>query len=356
MRKCEAFILTLILVLYLGTCFGQDPNFSQFAGSKLYYNPAWVGVREGLEINMNVRKSWMSVPGSPATLLASFDKSFWNIKGIGGIGLLVMNNIEGAGGLSTLVVGLPVSSRIRFTEKLIVQMAIMPQFRMQKIDWQKLTFYDQLDPYYGKLLQQSPGYQYDAENTDSFFDLSYGLLLVYESDPGKNTHESNSIVRAGFALHHMPEPVMSFLGMEQYLSYKLAVHFEGVFPLKSNYLRRGTNFLMPGFMYEMQGALKSYIAGLNFKRYPITAGIWLRNKNINPVNVTDLIFLFGYQFKLNNDASSRITVFYSYDVTVSKLNNRESGSHEIGITTNLDNFYIFNKCESCKDDRWLIGN
>jgi len=347
--------LIFIQAFIAKTVFSQDPNFSQLLGSKIYYNPAFVGVREGLEINLNVRKSWMNIPGSPQTTIAAFDKSFWNIKGIGGIGLIFMNNIEGAGSLSTLNVGIPFSSRIRLTEKILVQLAISPQYQLKRINWDKLTFYDQLDPYFGKILTQSPGFNYDTENSDSFFDLSYGILFVYESYPGKRNEAWNSIIRAGLAIHHLPEPTMSFLGMEYYLSSKYVIHFDGIFPLKKGYYQRDNIFLMPGFIYENQGPMSSALFGLNFRRNPITGGIWFRNKNMNPSNTTDLIFLFGYQFPINNDGSSRITVYYSYDATLSDLNNHESGSHEIGITTNLDNFYIFNKCESCSDDRWLIG-
>ncbi len=355
MKTIHLILLIFITAFFNGHIFCQDPNFSQLSSNKIYYNPAFVGAREGLEINLNFRKSWMNIPGSPQTTIAVFDKSFWNIKGIGGIGLMLMNNIEGAGSLSTLSLGIPISTRVRLTEKLLVQLAISPQYQMKRINWDRLTFYDQLDPYFGKVLTQSPGFQYDTENTDSFFDLSYGILFVYESYPGKRNEAWNSIVKAGLAVHHLPEPTMSFLGMEYFLSSKFVVHVDGIFPLKKGYYRRDNYFLMPGFIYESQGALNSMLIGLNFKRNPITGGIWLRNKNLNPSNATDLIFLFGYQFPINNDGSSRVTVYYSYDATVSDLNNHESGSHEIGITTNLDNFYIFNKCESCKDDKWLIG-
>ena len=336
-------ILIQIIILLIFSCdlLSQDPNFSQYYNNKLYYNPSFVGLKEGLQMNFNIRKNWPKIPGKLETYIASFDKSFWNIKGIGGIGFIVYNNIEGVGELSTLSIGIPISSRIRVTEKWVLQFGLMPQYQTRRINWEKLTFPDQLSPYYGKYLQQSPGFQYDSQNNISFFDLSFGMLFYFESNPGKKTKERSSILTGGFSFHHYPEPNMSFLGVSFPLKTKLVFHIDGVFPLMKGYYRRKANFLMPGFLFEKQGPLNTYILGVNIRRLPLTGGIWLRNKSINFKNLTDIIFLFGFQFSLNDDNSSRISVFYSYDVTVSKLNNHDSGSHEIGITINFDNFYIY---------------
>ncbi len=354
MMQFKNICLSILFLFILKSAFAQDPNFSQFLSSKVYYNPANVGSREGMEINLDVRKNWMAIPNSPQSYLVTLDKSFWNLKGVGGIGLLALNNIEGAGALATMILGLPISSRIRMTEKFTTQLAIMPQYQMKRINWDELVFSDQLDPRLGKILQQSPGFNYDVVNSASFFDLGYGILFTYESHPEKENQSMNSIINAGFSVSHVPEPQMSFLGMPYFLSSKIVVHFDGRFPLKKGYYQRESIYLMPGIIYEKQGTFSSYILGLSLNRNPLSIGFWIRNKNFNPKNTTDLIFMFGYQFGLNENSSSRVSVFYTYDSTVSKLNNHDSGSHEIGIRFNLDDFFIFNECESCKDDSWIF--
>ena len=345
--------LSIIICFLSLNLYSQDPNFSQWFNNKLYYNPAFVGLREGFQMNLNIRKCWPKIPGQFETIIASFDKSLWNITGVGGIGLITYNNVEGAGGLSTTTIGIPVSSRIRVTKNWILQFAIMPQYQMRKINWEKLTFPDQLSPYYGKYLQQSPGFQYNSQDNISFFDLSFGMLFFYESIRGKQNKASNNKLTAGFAIHHYPEPNMSFIGVSFPLRTKMVFHIDGVFPLLHGYYRKKINYLMPGFLFEKQGPLNSCMFGTNIRRWPLTCGIWLRNNNIDMKNLTDVILLFGVQFPLNHDKSSRITVFYSYDVTVSKLTNHNTGSHEIGITTNFDNFYIF-EFDNCKNDRRII--
>jgi type IX secretion system PorP/SprF family membrane protein len=356
MRQFKNTCLSILFLLLIKSSFAQDPNFSQFLSTKVYYNPANVGSREGMEINLDVRKNWMVIPNSPQSYLVTLDKSFWNLKGVGGMGLLVLNNIEGAGALSTMILGLPISSRIRLTEKFTTQLAIMPQYQMKRINWGELVFSDQLDPIFGKVLQQSPSFNYDAMSSDSFIDLGYGILVTFESHPEKENKSMNSVINAGFSVSHVPEPKMSFLGMSHFLSSKIVVHFDGRFPLKEGYYRRESINLMPGFIYEKQGAFSSYMLGLSLSRNPLIIGFWIRNKNFNPKNTTDLIFMFGYQFGLNKNSTSRVSVFYTYDSTVSKLNNHDSGSHEIGIRFNFDDFFIFNECESCKDDRWIFEN
>lgn len=356
MRQFANTFLTILFLFIFKLGFTQDPNFSQSLISKVYYNPANVGSREGMEINLDVRKNWMSIPGSPQSYLVTIDKSFWNLSGVGGIGLLALNNIEGAGSLSTMILGVPISSRIRLTEKFTTQLAIMPQYQTKRVNWSQLVFSDQLDPRLGKILQESPNFNYDAINSDSFFDLSYGMLFIFESHPEKENRLSSSVINAGFSVSHVPEPQMSFLGMPYFLISKIVFHFDGKFPLTKGYYRRETNYIMPGFIYEKQGSLKSITVGFSLNRNPLTIGFWMRNKNLNPINTTDLIFMFGYQFVLNDDLSSRISVYYTYDSTISKLNNHDSGSHEIGIRANFDNFFIFNKCESCADDRWIFEN
>jgi type IX secretion system PorP/SprF family membrane protein len=354
LNKFLLIIKLSILICFLSLdLYSQDPNFSQWFNNKQYYNPAFVGLTEGFQMNLNFRKCWPKIPGQFETIITSFDKSLWNITGIGGIGLITYNNVEGAGELSTTTIGIPLSSRIRVTKNWILQFAIMPQYQMRKINWEKLTFPDQLSPYYGKYLQQSPGFQYNSQDNISFFDLSFGMLFSYESFPGKQDKARNKKLTGGFSMHHYPEPGMSFLGMNYPLETKMIFHLDGEFPLSPGYFRRKISYIMPGFIFEKQGPLNSYMFGANFRRWPLTCGIWMRNQDINVRNLTDIILLFGYQLPINHDNSSRITVFYSYDITVSNLTNHNSGSHEIGIRTNFDNFYIL-KCDNCKDDRRII--
>jgi type IX secretion system PorP/SprF family membrane protein len=52
---------------------GQDPQFSQFYNSSLYYNPATAGISRDLRFSSSYRKLWSKIPGDLSTYFISAD-------------------------------------------------------------------------------------------------------------------------------------------------------------------------------------------------------------------------------------------------------------------------------------------
>jgi type IX secretion system PorP/SprF family membrane protein len=90
---------------------------------------------------------------------------------------------------------------------------------------------------------------------------------------------------------------------------------------KSQY--NNSTSIMPNVIYQYQNGFQELALGTYIKYGVFTAGAWYRNRDA-------FILSIGVN-------TGKFKVGYSYDVTVSKLNNGVSGgSHEISLGFNLN--------------------
>ncbi len=83
--------LTLILCLFSTTAFAQqDPLYAQYMVNPLVINPAYSGLNDNLNANINYRAQWNGIDGQPTTINASVHSSF--VKNKVGIGLIFSND------------------------------------------------------------------------------------------------------------------------------------------------------------------------------------------------------------------------------------------------------------------------
>ena len=62
----------------------QDPQYSQYMFNQLVINPAYTGTKDALSAVIDLRKQWVSMPGSPQTGTISMHGQLLNSLGIGG--------------------------------------------------------------------------------------------------------------------------------------------------------------------------------------------------------------------------------------------------------------------------------
>ena len=127
----------------------------------------------------------------------------------------------------------------------------------------------------------------------------------------------------GFAAHHLNEPNESMIIGNSKLPMRLTGHVGAEIKLgkKSRY-NNGTS-IMPNIIYQYQQGFQELCIGTYIKHNVFTTGIWFRNKDA-----------FIVSLGIN---SKNFKIGYSYDITVSKLNNGTShGSHEISLGLNLN--------------------
>jgi len=172
------------------------------------------------------------------------------------------------------------------------------------LDWDKLTFGDQIDPRRGFIYATN-----DVPRGPSrgFFDASAGILFF------------NQYFFAGFAAHHLNMPDESIIrGVKSKLPMRYTAHMGAEIKLGQKSQFANPVSIMPNVIFQYQQGFMELNVGTYIKYNIFNAGVWFRNRDA-------FILTVGI-----NTGSFRVG--YSYDVTVSKLNNITSGgSHEVSL-------------------------
>ena len=298
-----AFILASCALF---TVSAQDPHFSQYYANPLYLNPAFAGVKKCPKIHLNYRNQYPSL-GVYQTFSASYDQYISGIRG--GLGVLLMRDEAGNGALNLTEASLIYSYHLNVTRKFTLLAGFQATFRQRTLDWNGLTFPDQIDEFYGfvKPTQELP----PGNNTNSHLDLTVGFL-------GFTEHWY-----LGITANHLTQPNEAFLSNNQ-LPFKFTAHGGASIPLGRRRLHNSTqNLLIPNLVYQVQGGASQITAGLSFKRGPISGGLALRHGSRNPDAV---IIIFGVA-----PPKSPWSIGYSYDYTISDMTNVIGGAHEVTL-------------------------
>jgi len=329
-------ILILLLTIVPFLLKGQDPSFSQFYFNQLYFNPAFCGISRGLNTSFTHRILWPGIPGKFNTSKFSADMDMSSsLTNFGGLGLMVINDIEGDGQLKTLTMQIPFSIRIQLHEKHTLQFAIPTSIIRKSINWNNFTFSDQYDEVHGKIY--STDFYYPDGTSTTVRDFSAGVLYEFINAPYKRTTIKRSSLRAGGALHHLFKPEFSFLNSSGRLPWKIVLHINGEMPLINN----DELIIAPAFVFEKQKnrwfkeqkSLNTFYTGSNAIWRNFFIGTWARFGNHNS---DAIIITSGVKF----GESAKSYIYYARDLTISKLMAGTGGSHEISISYILDEDFL----------------
>lgn len=311
----------------------QDPTFSQFNMSKVFLNPAYAGYTRDLNVTMHSRLQWTNVVGRFST--NSFTANVGcptNRVGFGFRGYYAdegegfLRNVNAAGLVSVNLPGRfgPRTGRF-YGKKYIVSFGLQFGVGQRFIDWNRLTFTDQLDVYEGQLgIPSAAGPQNGASNL--VLDVSGGIRGRME------VGNRGSYLSGGFAMWHVNRPIESFFNLETQIEPRYTGHVFAHF--KTSKFKNNSNFLTLGFVYDHQQVLSQNIisASMDFWDF-LYLGVSFRRKEVFAIdrNVDAVIFQAMYIYK-------GLGVGYSYDVTISDLYLESTyGTHEIGITYTIPN-------------------
>ncbi|MEN9400599.1 MAG: hypothetical protein RL632_1702 [Bacteroidota bacterium] len=298
-------LLIITALLVSSSSFGQDPTFTQFYANPLYLNPALAGSYGCSRFASNYRNEWPNLSSNYVTYSASWDSYFSNISG--GIGVLATHDQQGVGTIKTSMLGLIYSYHAQLNRRWKVQFGARAAWYQKSLDWDKLTFGDMIDPRRGFIYSTG---DVPRGGSRGFFDASAGAVIF------------NKNFFAGVAAHHANTPNESMIVGESHLPVRWTAHMGAEIQLgrKSKY-SNGTS-IMPNVIYQYQNGFQELSIGTYVKYGVINAGVWYRNRDA-------FIITLGIN-------TGRFKLGYSYDVTVSKLNNGVSrGSHEISMGINL---------------------
>ncbi len=302
------FIFWVLLLVFTKGIYAQDPEFSQFYANPLYLNPAFAGSERCPRVILNFRDQWPSISGTFVTYAASYDQ---HVQGInGGLGILLLNDEAGKGTIGTTDASIMYSYYLPVSSSFSIRTGFQATFVQKRLNWEKLTFGDMIDPRYGFIY--TTGEQRQEESV-IYPDFSAGILGYTE------------MFYIGAAVNHLTQPDEGFLGVAK-LPRKYTVHAGAKINLtkggKGKPRRRGIeNSLSPNILYQRQGEFEQINYGLYIHKDLFIAGLWFRQNFKNPDAV---IILLGFQPK-------DVKFAYSYDLTVSKLTNATGGAHEFSL-------------------------
>lgn len=301
----------------------QDPVFSQFYNAPLHLNPAFAGTSVAPLFSINYRNEWPLIPQAYTTYAASYGQFFPEVNS--GFGINLMSDNAGAGILKTNTIGAIYSYKIYLQKDLQIKFGIEAAATQSRLDWDKLIFFDQLDPTQntgrGGTLPVSADMR-PANTSNIFVDFSIGMLLY------------NSKYFGGFTIKHLNTPDDGFLGQNQNvysgLPMRFTLQFGSQINLASSNKGGVSAFLSPNIMLTKQSDLVQLNLGTLIGYNTVQLGVWYRHTLSNP---DALIASIGARKDL-------FRISYSYDYTISSLAVQNSGgSHEIGVLINLEQLY-----------------
>ncbi|WP_051313376.1 PorP/SprF family type IX secretion system membrane protein [Sporocytophaga myxococcoides] len=308
----------IVLFVAINNATAQDIQFSQFYANTLYLNPAFAGSTHDLRGVLHQRIQWPKLEAKYITSSASLDTYIKKTKG--GVGLIVMKDWQGANTISSTDIALQYAQEVDFSPKFSMRFGLQGAYVSRNINYAQLTFPDQYTDggYSGLATSEDFG-----ANRKNFFDLSAGTVLYSDK------------LWLGISAHHINNPNQSFYNEVSRLPVKIGIvggykiELDGGEANNGNKTNRYT--LTPTFYYKMQGKSDQLDLGIYGMREDLMVGFWYRGIPVkhyerNLQNNESMVVLLGWRI-------NKLVVSYSYDFTISKLNNtRTGGSHEFNLT------------------------
>lgn len=322
--KKTVIVFSLLFISVLA--FSQDRNFTQFYASPLTFNPALTGAFEGKHrVIMNYRNQWQSILPDPFTTTGvSFDMNFkpYRIQTSPdkfGVGLTFFKDQAGPGEYTTNQMAFSGAFHKALDRYGDHYLSGGFQFGINQktLTYDDLTFNDQFNGSTGYVLGTGENL---PQNSFAFGDLTAGLQ--WSLSP-----RDRMLIYAGFAVHHITRPDVSFYQLDDDISLESRLHtkFVGHFGLQLPVSEKVS--LQPRIMTYIQGAHVEINTGANlsfkvsdYNDTNVILGGWFRPVTDieDSYNLDAAVILVGFQ-------TTGLQFGISYDVNVSNLSNATNG-------------------------------
>lgn len=314
--SAKAHIALLVGLLLASLASAQDAHFTQFYAAPTYLNPAFAGSTAQSRVAMNYRHQWPSIPGAFVTHNVAFDQFFSGINS--GIGVMVTHDRAGSGAMTHTNIGLQYAYEVQLNRKWSFRPALHASVSQRSLDFNRLTFGDQL-------LRNNAGSTIDPDiiqfsGQNAFYpDFGSGMLLYSEK------------LWFGVSAHHLNRPNESLLQQESRVPIRYSVHGGWRMRVNERNYNSPKQHIVTAFHYRSQGDYDQLDIGVYYEYEPITFGVWYRGlpgvkQTTNYVNHDALALMLGVEVK-------NIYIGYSYDITISNLAVNTGGSHEVSLVS-----------------------
>jgi type IX secretion system PorP/SprF family membrane protein len=291
----------LLVVIAIGSSLiakAQDPLTSHTMGTYTDLNPSMMGKDSSNLTYLNHRNQWPNIQGGYVTTRFGYHHYLSRINGY--VGLSLMQDNAGDGTLRTTNLSLNYAQNIKIN-KVLIKVGAKTSYYQKVLDWDKLTFGDEIDQQVG-FINQGPNTRRGMQ-PQQYLDFSAGSSIYWKG------------FTAGAALFHALEPSNGFITtVSSKHPMTLSLQFSKTFSKKI----KDRDFLISPFIYySKQQDFRTGIFGILSSYHWAILGVSYRNEDA-------LIYTAGVRTKY-------INVVYSYDQTISKLYDNTGGSHEISL-------------------------
>ena len=333
-------IFTIIFSLVLVQGFSQDPSFSQFYANRIYLNPAFTGVESGISVAAVSRMQWVNVDRGFRTygFTAEIQEPFIN----SGIGLSLFQNTQGLAQLNSTSVGLSYSYMIPLDGHNI-HIGIEGLWNQKSVDWDKVTFSDQLDEVNGSVY---PSTFVPILDRTTYTDFSMGVLWRFNSNMKLGRRKFKNVRHSiGVSMHHLPALFGTNIGGESLqnlgtqLIPRMTIHAGSMIPLTFFNSTKKEIMISPNIKVDVQGEglfqfqenLQVFTYGGYFLYEGFYVGALYQNKNIfsHHKNTNAWILAVGTYIDSNKDG--KMFIGFSYDANTTGVGATAGGVYEIAF-------------------------
>lgn len=290
-------LIILCSFIYLPSKAQQEPMYTQYMFNTLNINPGYAGSREAISLYLLSRSQWIGLEGAPSSQSMAIHSPFYNDK----IGIGASFTYDQIGPMKSTFINLNYAYRFRITERSQLSVGLRGGINNYSIDLTNLNITDDTDP--------------------TFTNNSYRSFLP---NVGIGAYYYTHTFYVGFSIPKLFETKMinKDLGGETNLD-KERRHY----------------FIIAGYVYELSSDFKIKPTMLT----KIVTGAPI-SVDINMAILYKERFWIGavYRFGdalgaiLQYRISENLSLGYSYDMAVSKLNSYNTGTHEIMLSFDLD--------------------
>lgn len=331
-----SFTALLACVVLLVPLTAQDQHFSQFYAAPLSLNPALTGTFDGrFRVSAIYRDQWSKVLDHPyRTFATSLDlrwplgKRLSTANDAFAVGVQFFSDKAGTVDFSTTQIAISGAFHkvLDLAKTQFLSLGFQGGIAQRNINYENVTFEDQFDGVNGYV---DPTAENLPENNFAFGDLSVGLNYTYSAP-------SRLALFAGFAVHHILEPSVSFYSrgdeVDNFPSDKLHRKYSAQLSLRLPLADKV--HILPRAIYSNQGPHTKFDAGANFRfvvndlnGIALHLGGYLRQTN----NVTDgfgpseFVTLLGLEY-------SNVLFGLSYDFNLDDLANTRQGQRTFELS------------------------
>jgi type IX secretion system PorP/SprF family membrane protein len=283
------------------TAVAQDePQFSQYMAAPVLFNPGAAGLEDAWITSVHIRSQWVNIPGAPQTQALISQLPVYRLRG--GISLQVANDQVGQQQTTRAVGGyswhLPVG-------KATLGLGVYGGIAARTLDG-------------SKLIAPQGSYESVVDHNDNLLPTTLETAII--PDAGAGVFYQGRRLAAGASVTHLLNNSFQFSTPEAVASIQYSPN---AYVFVSYQLLRSEKFsLVPNVLYKSDftesmvdlNALFTYndalLAGVSYRGY--------LNQQADAV-----VAIGGWNF------SEFWSIRYSYDITLSELNNASAGSHEV---------------------------